>query len=96
MTEEDYFSDGAEFTEAEPTTESGAEADEAENIAILPISFFQGKDLEVGGTCTVKVESIGDDQVQVSYVSESGETGEEVEEYTEGEVVAPAGFDMME
>lgn len=50
----------------EMSAEEAAE-DESEQ-ALLPRSFFTGKDLEVGSTCKVKVEGIYDDEVSVSYV----------------------------
>lgn len=42
--------------------------DEAHQTALLPKSFFPGKDLSVGKTCKVRVERLMEDEVAVSYV----------------------------
>jgi hypothetical protein len=42
--------------------------EEEQETALLPRSFFQGKDLEVGSKCKIKVEGIFDDEIEVSYV----------------------------
>lgn len=52
---------------ADDNLESEDEANEQET-ALLPRSFFQGKDLEVGKTCKIKVEGIFEDEIEVSYV----------------------------
>ena len=36
--------------------------------AVLPKSFFQGKDLKPGSQCMVEIQRVMDDEVQVSYV----------------------------
>lgn len=78
---DDYFTDGAsEIEEGSTTAPEESDQDSEENIAILPVGFFRGKDLEVGKTCTIRVENIGDDQVQVSYVST-----DQTEEYDQAE-----------
>lgn len=49
--------------------ESAMDATEEESEqALLPKSFFAGKDLEIGSKCEVRVEGIYDDEVAVSYV----------------------------
>ena len=55
--------------------------------AVLPKSFFQGKDLTPGTQCKVEIERVMDDQVQVAYVphDESKE-----DESGEGEAPPPA------
>jgi hypothetical protein len=46
--------------------------------ALLPIAFFEGKELEPGSTCTVKISRVLDDQVEVTYVPHTEpEVGEE-------------------
>ena len=57
-----------------PSEESG---ESGEKTALIPISFFQGKELEPGSTCSVKVVSVEDDQVQVSYVAHEEEEASE-------------------
>jgi hypothetical protein len=71
-----YFSD-AEAPEAADQPES--KPDQAKT-ALLPISFFQGKELTPGHVCEVRVEQVMDDQVSVSYVG--SEAGEAEESYT--------------
>lgn len=51
----------------EPTSEMEATEEESEQ-ALLPKSFFQGKDLEVGKKCEIRVEGIYDEEIAVSYV----------------------------
>lgn len=51
----------------EPMSESEGE-DEGQETALIPKSWFQGKDLEVGSKCKLRVEGIFDDEIEVSYV----------------------------
>jgi len=75
----------------EMSTEEAAE-DESEQ-ALLPRSFYTGKDLEVGSTCKIKVEGIYDDEVSVSYVKhEKEESSEPSDDTMEG---AMGKMDMM-
>lgn len=54
---------------ADEKSESEIEATEDESEqALLPKSFFGGKDLEVGKKCEVRVEGIYDEEIAVSYV----------------------------
>lgn len=76
---EDLYSDAPA---GEATPAAPEEAIEAKT-ALLPLDFFQGKPLEPGSTCTLKVERVSDDQVEVSYVSESGDSEEISEEVAE-------------
>jgi len=48
--------------------------------ALLPTDFFQGKELEPGSECKVRIERVLDGQVEVTYVphgTEEPEVGEE-------------------
>ena len=81
--EDDYMSDGTEGSEA--PEESREPAEGRSKTALLPIDFFQGKPLEPGTTCSVKVEEVYEDQVSVSYVPH------EAEESAEGN----SEYDMM-
>lgn len=71
-----YFSDAPEG-EAEPTTPEEPK-DEAKT-ALIPIDFFQGKELTPGSTCEIKVEQVMDDQVSVSYVAHESTEEESME-----------------
>jgi hypothetical protein len=53
--------------EEKPDSEVDASEDESEQ-ALLPKSFFAGKDLEIGSKCEVKIEGIYEDEIAVSYV----------------------------
>lgn len=53
---------------ADENMSEGAEADSEQETALLPRSFFQGKDIEIGKTCEVKVEGVFEDEIEVSYV----------------------------
>jgi hypothetical protein len=72
---DDYMNEGMDEGAApeapEPTDKEGA------RTALLPIDFFQGKTLEPGSTCSVKVEKVMEDQVSVSYVPHAQEEAEE-------------------
>lgn len=52
----------------EPESEDSKSEDEGQETALLPRSLFTGKDLKVGSECKIRVESIHDDEVEVSYV----------------------------
>lgn len=67
-------------TEGATDTDNEAKEDQSDTkTALLPIAFFQGKDLKPGGICSVKIESVRDDQCEVSYVPHQEE--EKQEEY---------------
>jgi hypothetical protein len=71
-TGEDLYSDSF------PTKESGEEAGEGESRAeLLPKSFFP-EEPKPGKVCKIRVDSVMEDQVAVSYVSsdKDGETRE--------------------
>lgn len=51
---------------ATPEKSEGEEA-KAET-ALLPKSFFQGKELEIGSRCEVEIERVLDEEVEVRYV----------------------------
>lgn len=55
------------MADAKDNLESEDEANEQET-ALLPRSWFQGKEIEVGKKCELKVEDIFDDEIEVSYV----------------------------
>lgn len=61
---EDYYQSGgsSKSSESENSEDAGPET------ALLPKSFFQGKDLEVGKKCEVEIVSKFDDEVEVKYV----------------------------
>jgi hypothetical protein len=61
------FSKGTMADKDESMSEVEATEEEQET-ALLPRSFFQGKDIEVGKKCEIKVEGIFDDEIEVSYV----------------------------
>lgn len=78
-TGEDLYSDQGSSepyqAEAEPSDESG-------KTALLPKSFFGGKDLRPGTACAVRVERVLEDQIEVSY-AHSGERPMERDEEME-------------
>lgn len=69
---EDYFSDA----EGDDSQSSSSEAAKPKT-ALLPLSFFEQKELEPGKVCKIKVESVQDDQVEVSYVRHVEDESEE-------------------
>ena len=91
----DGMGESAEPAAEETKETSGQEKSEKDETrtALLPMDFFQGKELKPGDTCTVKVESIEQDQVQVSYVAESDEESGESEAAPEAGATMPQ--DMM-
>lgn len=73
---DDPYADGAPSpNQAEP------DGDEAKGdnspTELLSKSFFQGKDLQVGGICEIKIAAIHNNQVSVSYVPHGEEESEE-------------------
>lgn len=87
---EDYYDDtpegAAPAAEAEPT----APDETTTETAVLPKSFFAGKELVPGHECTIRIERVNTDSVEVGYVRE--DTGAE-EEY---ETAAPEAEAPME
>lgn len=82
---EDYMSDGDEAAPAaEPAEPKGTKT------ALLPIDFFEGKDLEPGTECKIRITKVHDDQVEAEYVphTEEAELGEEP-------VAMPSGMEEM-
>lgn len=73
---ENYMSDD---NEPQPSGNSQEDSKGSEtSTALLPIAFFQGKDLKPGSVCSVKIEKVEDDQAEVSYVPhDQEEAGEE-------------------
>lgn len=70
MDGESYYPDD-ESTPAQPAA-NGADMGEGEEsereTSILPLSFFQGKEVTPGKVCRIKVEHIYGDEVEVSYL----------------------------
>ncbi len=65
MADSMYESDGS----AEPKEEESTPEDESgDETALLPVGFFSGKELEVGGKCQVEIVHIYGDEVEVKYV----------------------------
>jgi len=60
---------------ADETMSAEEAAEDESEQALLPKSFFAGKDLEVGSKCKIKVEGIYDDEVAVSYVKSKKKDG---------------------
>lgn len=46
------------------------EAEKSENTALLPKSFFAGKDLDVGAVASIKVVAIHGDEIEVEAEAE--------------------------
>lgn len=89
---ENYFEDN----EGEVPVDPAASATETEqpSTAVLPKSFFPGgKELAPGSECTVRVERVHDDSVEVSY-SQSEEELPVEEEL--GSAPEPVGEGMEE
>lgn len=61
------------MAEDKPASEMDATEDESEQ-ALVPKSFFAGKDLKIGSKCEVRVEGIYDDEVAISYVAHKKES----------------------
>lgn len=61
----------------EPKSESENGEGDDQETALIPRSWFQGKDLEVGGKCKLRVEGIFDDEIEVSYVKSKKKDGKD-------------------
>lgn len=84
---EDYMSDGGEAATA-PEAEN---AESTTKTTLIPIDFFEGKDLEPGTECKIRITKVHDDQVEAEYVphrEEESELGEET-------VAMPSGVEEM-
>lgn len=58
-----------EMYPAAESPDSSEKEDDGQETALLPKSLFPDKALKVGSECKIRVESIHDDEVEVSYVS---------------------------
>lgn len=54
--------------EDESSSESTEELEDSGETSILPMSFFQGKEVEPGKKCEVEVVAVYGDEVEVKYV----------------------------
>lgn len=81
--EEDFYQTKGGSKDAEEGTE-----DAGQETALLPRSMFQGKTLEPGTECKIKIESVMGDEVEVSYVphKEKEEKKEDKEESTDAAI----------
>lgn len=88
--EDNYMTDGGEAPMPTAQPEPKDEARKSERTALLPISFFEGKELTPGTECKIKVQGVQEDQVEVAYVphSEAEEMPEEVVEAPEEDLMA--------
>lgn len=77
-TSDDPYADGAPAPAQESASAKEKEGDDYE-AGVLPRSFFQGKDLEVGSRCEVEITKIAGDQVLVKYVPHEEEKEEQPE-----------------
>lgn len=69
--------------ETPPADESQQEQGEAETT-VVPKAFF-GEEVKPGDTCTIRVESVGENEVVVTYEGEPGkEEGQESGRYGPG------------
>ena len=71
----DYYDDGSDdnsvTTEAQPDEIAEKKEESADNSALVPKSFFQGREnLEVGDTEKVRVLRIMDDDVEIECIKE--------------------------
>lgn len=62
-TGEDLYSDQS----SEPYQAESETSEEGGQTALVPKSFFGGKDLKPGATCAIRVDRVLEDQVEVSY-----------------------------
>lgn len=75
---EDYMADGPyEAGNPTPPPAEGEEKKIEGKTALLPLSFFEGKDVTPGTVCSVRVERVQEDQAEVSYVPHSEEESAE-------------------
>ncbi len=72
---DDPYADGAP-AQSEPEGQTEAKGDNSPS-ELLSKSFFQGKDLQVGGICEIKIAAIHNNQVSVQYVPHGEEESEE-------------------
>jgi len=88
-----YFSDAT--TPDEPEAQDNPQEEKSETkTALLPLDFFQGKELKPGDTCEIRIAQVMDDQASVEYVGNNESESEETAE-SPAAPDAPAGEDMM-
>lgn len=73
MPDNDLYDDGEEATPAPRKSDKDA----PETTALLPKSFFQGKDLDIGKQCKVEIVRLLDSEVEVRYVRHEDKDKEE-------------------
>lgn len=83
-----------DFYQTEKKASEESEGDAGPETALLPKSLFQGKELEPGSTCKIKIESIMGDEVEVSYVKHE-EKEEKKEEEDDAESSIDDGIERM-
>ena len=64
---DDYYDEGGGSDKAMPEG-SDNEKDNTDSTALLPKSFFQGKELEPGKQCKVEIVKLYEDEAEVKYV----------------------------
>lgn len=63
------YDDDAEVSEPSESSDTPSEeTKEGESTALLPKSFFAGKEIEPGSKCEVEIVHAYDDEVEVRYV----------------------------
>lgn len=67
---DDYYSDSMESSSEEEDEDQEAK-DDSTQTALLPKSFFQGKNLSVGKQCKVEIVRLLEDEAEVKYVPHS-------------------------
>lgn len=63
MEDDDFYQSNGSSKSSDSESE-----DAGQETALLPKSFFQGKDLEAGKKCEIEIVSKFDDEVEVKYV----------------------------
>lgn len=85
----DMYDEATDSTQATPPKE-----DSGAPTGLLSKDFFMGKEPKPGDICSVKVEKIYDDQVEVSYIPHDGSS--DTDQASEGTESGPeTDSDMM-
>jgi hypothetical protein len=82
MADSMYDSDESEKPAA-PEEHESKEQESGEETALLPKSFFAGKDIEPGSKCEVEVVHVYQDEVEVRYVKHDKKKDSDAKEDSE-------------
>lgn len=83
MADSMYEADEAEEAPPTPEKPESKEQESGEETALLPKSFFKGKDIEPGSKCEIEIVHGYSDEVEVKYVKHDKDSKNDAKEESE-------------